>query len=140
MAFYLSLKSCFTNNLGPPSAPSNLEFLPVSLTSAVLSWAPSTDFTCVTSYTVSFTCTNVTNGNASYSYNTTTNTTSITVSDLTQETEYFFTVAGIDTGGRKGEESASATVKLDSELILQVMKHSNLACVHWIADPGTMNM
>ena len=40
----------------------------------------------------------------------------MTVLDLTQGAEYSFTVAGIDTGGRMGEESASATVKLDSEL------------------------
>ena len=130
MAFFLSSKRCITNNLGPPFAPSNPEFLAESLTSVVLSWTPPTDFTCVTIYTVSFTCTNVTDGNASYSYNTTTNTTSMTVSDLTQGAEYSFTVAGIDTGGRMGEESASATIKLDSEFIL-VMTHLHVpySCV-----------
>ena len=80
----------------------------------VLSWTPPTDTICVTFYTI--TLTNITEGNASYTYNTTTNTTSKTVSDLTQGAEYSFTVAGVDTGSRIGEESVSAkAIKLDSE-------------------------
>ena len=40
----------------------------------------------------------------------------MTVSDLTQGAEYFFTVAGVDAGGRVGVHSvSSAIVKLDSE-------------------------
>ena len=70
---------------------------------------------CVTSYTLNLT--NVTEGNTTYTYNTTTNTTSITLSDLTQGAEYSFTVAGVDAEGRMGENSNLATiVKLDSEL------------------------
>ena len=42
----------------------------------------------------------------------------MTMSDLTQGAEYSFTVAGIDTEGRLGEESILAQViTLDSKLI-----------------------
>ena len=40
----------------------------------------------------------------------------MTVSDLTQGAEYFFTVAGVDAEGREGESSdSSSSVMLDSE-------------------------
>ena len=59
---------------------------------------------------------NVTEGNTTYAYNTTTNTTNMTLSDLAQGVEYSFTVAGVDVEGRVGESSNLATiVKLDSE-------------------------
>ena len=100
--------------LDPPSAPLQPKFTPKSLTSAILSWIPPTDSLCVTSYTLNLT--NVTNDNTSYTYNTTTNTTSMTVSDLTQGEDYFFTVAGVDAEGREGESSnSSSSVMLDSE-------------------------
>ena len=42
----------------------------------------------------------------------------MTVSDLTQGAEYSFTVAGIDTGGRVGEESMAAkAITLASEFM-----------------------
>ena len=100
--------------LDPPNAPLQPNFDPQSLTSAVLSWIPPIDFLCVTSYILNLT--NVTEGNVSYSYNTTTNTTSMTVSDLTQGAEYFFNVAGVDAEDRVGESSnSSSNVMLDSE-------------------------
>ena len=87
----------------------------MSFTSAVLSWIPPTDSLCVTSYTV--TLTKITEENVSYIYNTNTNTTIMTVSDLTHGVEYSFTVAGIDTGGRVGDRNLStATITIDSEL------------------------
>ena len=104
---------------GPPSIPLSQEFFPLSLTSAVFVWTPPIDSSsdCVTSYTI--TLTNITEGNVSYMYNTTTNTTSMTVSDLTQGAEYSFTVAGIDSGGRVGEESMSAeAITFDSKFVL----------------------
>ena len=91
--------------LGPPSAPLSPSFSPQSLSSVVLSWTPS-DADCVVKYII--TLTNITEWNASYVYNTTINTTSMTVSDLTQGVEYSFTVAGIDEEGRVGEASASS--------------------------------
>ena len=100
--------------LDPPSAPSQPKFIPKSLTSAILSWIPTTDSLCVTNYTLNLT--NITEENASYTYNTTTNTTSITLSDFTQGAEYFFTVAGVDAEGREGEVSnSSSSVMLDSK-------------------------
>ena len=40
----------------------------------------------------------------------------MTVSDLTQGAEYFFSVAGVDTGGRMGEMSVpSEELKLDGK-------------------------
>ena len=100
--------------LDPPTAPLKPNFWPKFLTLAVLSWIPPTNSLCVTSYTLNLK--NVTEENGLYTYNTTTNTTSITLSDLIQGAEYFFTVAGVDAEGRVGESSnSSAIVKLDSE-------------------------
>ena len=72
----------------------------------------------MTGYTIGYTITltNVTEGNVPYIFNTTTNTTNITVSDLSPGAEYYFSVAGIDTGGGVGAESVpSNTLMLDSE-------------------------
>ena len=91
--------------LGIPSAPLNASFSPQSLTSTVLCWTPS-DADCIVAYTI--TLTNITEGNASYAYNVTTNTTSMTVSDLTQGVVYSFTVAGVNIGGRVGEKSLTS--------------------------------
>ena len=97
-----------------PSAPMQPHFLPKTLSSATLSWTPPTNSLCVSSYRIIVN--NITKGNALPPYNTTTNTTSMTVSDFTQGTEYSFTVAGVDAGGRVGEESVpSNIVTLDSE-------------------------
>ena len=98
-----------------PSPPLSPEFFPQSLTSALLSWIPPNNSICVIiSYTV--TLISVIEGNVPYVYNTTTNTTSMAVCDLTQEAMYSFTVAGIDTGGRVGESSVLAElVTLDGE-------------------------
>ena len=102
-----------------PSPPSQPKFTPKSLTSAILSWIPPTDSLCVTIYTLNLT--NVTEEDASYTYNTTTNTTSMTLSDLTQGAEYSFTVTGVDAEGRVGENSDSSTiVKLDSECLIKI--------------------
>ena len=101
-------KTSFSPFVDPPSPPVNPKFILHSFSYVVLSWSSFSDFTCVASnYAV--TLTNITEGNTVYVYNTTTNTTSITVSDLAQGAEYFFTVAGIDTGGRVGEKSMSST-------------------------------
>ena len=106
------------SNSGPPSPPLAPKFLPKSLTSVKMTWDPPTDYClCVSSYTI--TLTNVTEGNVSYIYQTTTNTTSMTVSGLTLGAEYSFVVAGVDTGGRVGEKSvASDELTLDSESII----------------------
>ena len=112
--FFQYWHSCFPD---PPSAPLYPEFLPQSLSSAVLSWTPPADFMCASSYII--TLINITEGNTSYTYNTTTNTTNLTLSDLTQGAEYSFTVAGVDEGGRVGEMSALArTITFHSELYI----------------------
>ena len=112
--FKLDLQCKLFISLDPPSAPLQPKFIAKSLTSVILSWIPPNDSFCAASYTLNLT--NVTEEKASYTYNTTTNTTSMTVSDLTQGAEYSFTVAGVDAEGREGENSNSSTiVKLDSE-------------------------
>ena len=104
------------SNSGSPSSPLSPEFFPKSLTSAVLSWTPPIESPCVAKYTI--TLTNITEGNTSYTYNTSTNATSITVSDLTQGASYSFTVAGIDARDIVGEISVLAQViTLDSKLL-----------------------
>ena len=71
---------------------------------------------CVSSYTI--TLINITEGNTSYTYNTTANTTNLTLSDLTQGAEYSFTVAGVDTGRRVGNKSALAQIiTFDSKFV-----------------------
>ena len=95
-----------------PSPPLSPEFFPQSLNSAFLSWIPPNNSTCIISYTVSLI--NVTEGNVPYVYNTTTNTTNMTVSDLTQGADYSFTVAGISSRGRVGNSSVlSELITLD---------------------------
>ena len=99
---------------GPPSAPLIPEFFPESFISVNLLWVPPSDDQCITCYTI--TLTNITEGNVTYTYSTTTNTTSKRVSDLTRGVDYSFTVAGVDTGGRVGDRSVLAEViTLDSE-------------------------
>ena len=86
------------------------KLLTQSLTSMLLLWIPPNNSICVIGYTVSFI--NVTEGNEPEVYNTTTNTTSMTVSDLTKGAAYSFTVAGIDTGGRLRESSDLAELMI----------------------------
>ena len=103
------------------SAPLQPTFFQKCTSSAVLSWTPPIDSSCITTYTL--TLTNITDeGNTSRTYNTTTNTTHITLLDLTKGAEYYFIVAGVDAEGRVGEESvASEIVKLKCQC-LQVIK------------------
>ena len=103
IAFYFNNWNSYF--LGPPSTPLSPAFSPQSLTSAVLSWTPNYA-DCVVKYTI--TLSNITEGNVSYTYNTATDTTSVTVSDLTQGATYSFFVAGVDTLGSVGEESVSS--------------------------------
>ena len=91
--------------LDPPIEPQQPKMFLNSITSADLSWTSLTDSFCVTSYTI--TLTNITEGNVSYIYNTTTNTTRITVSDLTQRAEDYFTLAWVETGGRVEEKGVA---------------------------------
>ena len=84
---------------------------PQSLSHAVLSWNSPLNSCLVISYIIALT--NVTDGNATYTYNTTTNTTSMTLSGLTKGAEHFFTVAAMDSEGRVGEESVHSKVVID---------------------------
>ena len=95
------------------------------ITSAVFSWTPPTESICISIYTV--TLTNITEGNISYIYNTATNTTNMTVSDLTEGAEYLFTVAGVDAEGTVGEESVpSQTVRLQSQYLQKMKSNMNI--------------
>ena len=67
------------------------------------------------------TLTNITEGNSTYTYSTTTNTTSITLYNLTKGAEYFFTVAWVDAEGKLGEESVPPQLMtLNSKFIYEV--------------------
>ena len=102
--------------LGDPSAPLSPSFTPQFLCSVLLSWTPS-DIDCVVRYTIILT--NITEGNTSYVYTTTTNATSTTLSDLTQGAQYSFTVAGVYAGGRVGNYSAlSEILTLDGKELI----------------------
>ena len=100
-------------NSGLPSAPISLKLLPQSLTSLIISWIPLTSSHCIINYII--TLTNITEGSMTYTYNTTTNTTNMTVSDLIQGAEYSISVAGVDTEGVIGNNTLAKTVTLDSE-------------------------
>ena len=101
---------------GPPSAPLELKVCPQALTSVVLSWLAPSDSLCIFSYII--TIINIYDeGNISYTYNTTFNTTSITLFNMTQKLDYVFTVAGVDSGGRIGKSIAfSEVITLDGKL------------------------
>ena len=122
--------------IDPPSAPMQPHFFPKTLKSATLSWTPPNDSLCVSSYRI--VVNNITKGNVLSPYNTITNTTSMTLSDLTQGADYSFTVAGVDAGGRVGEKSdLSNNVTLDSwsyknlTSLVCICIHANLCtCVY----------
>ena len=55
----------------------------------------------------------------------------MTVSDLTQGAEYYFTVAGVDTGGRKGEKSVPSQTFMRNSKCSPKLKHEtpiNVPC------------
>ena len=92
--------------VGPPFAPVSPKIFPQSFTAAILSWEPPIGSLCVTSYIITFT--NITEGNISYMYTTVSNETSMEIQHLTQAAEYSFSVAGVDTGNRIGENSVKS--------------------------------
>ena len=107
-------------------APMNPQFKFHSLSHIVLSWTSPTDSPCITNYTIFLT--NITEGDVVYIYNTTTNATSIVVSDLTQGAVYSFTVAGVDAGDRIGEKSVpSDVVTVDGEN-MKANSFKNMLC------------
>ena len=65
---------------------------------------------CIAIYNVTFTKITVENTSYTYIYNTSTNVTSITMSNLTIGEKYFFTVAGVDAEGRVGEDSVPSQI------------------------------
>ena len=92
------------------SAPLQPEFFPESHTSAVLSWTPPMESSCIAIYNVTFTKVTVENTSYTYIYSTTANVTSITVSNLNFGERYLFTVTGIDAEGRVGENSVPSQI------------------------------
>ena len=64
----------------------------------------------------------------------------MTVSDLTQGPDYSFTVAGIDTGGRVGEESApSQLITFDSMFWCDSIKYMCDYLLGFVAYDGTLS-
>ena len=97
-------------SVGPPSAPFCPKILIHSLNLLELSWVAPNASLCVASYKI--TLTNVAASNATYVYKAASNSTSLEISDLILGAVYTFIVAGVDTGGRMGENS------VPSELVL----------------------
>ena len=81
---------------------------PLSPVLSDLFWAAPNNSLCIKNYTI--TLTNVTEGNASFIYHIGSNSTSVEISGLTKGAAYFFTVAGVDTGNRVGEESLPSEI------------------------------
>ena len=100
---------------GVPSAPVDIDSSAVSLTSVLLSWnlPPASDTNCPPeTYTITITTANLCLHQMVI--NTTDDATKNTVSGLTQGMEYSFIVAGVDAGGRLGENSAHSNITTDS--------------------------
>ena len=100
-----------------PSAPVNVTSSAVSANSVLLSWnpPPASDSSCPpTIYILKDTATNLFLDQVVIN---TSNSTTIskTVTGLTQGLEYSFVMAGVDAGGRVGENSAPSYIVLDSE-------------------------
>ena len=102
---------------GVPSAPVDVSASALSVTSVLLSWSPppTGDTSCPpVTYTITITA-----ANSSLNpqlINTTNTTTNKIVPVLTQGVKYYFTVAGVDAGGRMGEKSiCSDAITFDSE-------------------------
>ena len=101
-----------------PSAPLEPKVIPQTLTSVVLSWLAPRDSPCVFSYIITVISVGR-EGSASIAYSTTSNTTSITLFNMTKKLGYIFTVAGVDSGGRVGKPSSSSEIiTLDGKLKL----------------------
>ena len=80
-----------------------------------LSWVAANGSLCVSNYIVNLI--NITEGNVSYMYKTTSNSNILQVMNLIQGADYIFTVSGIDTGNRTGEESVlSELITFDGKL------------------------
>ena len=100
----------------PPSPPLNLTAVVSVVNSSVtISWvAPLDTPLCVHSYTV--TVRNSCNSSQVMVYNTTDNRSSLSITDLTSDSEYSVTVAGRDGAGRLGQESDPVRISLKSKL------------------------
>ncbi|SDC66000.1 fibronectin type III domain-containing protein [Actinokineospora iranica] len=94
-----------TPDITAPTAPSNVRSTDVTETSVALAWDASSDDTGVTGYEVF---------NGANSVATVTGT-SATVSGLTADTEYTFTVKAKDAAGNVSDPSAGFTVRTDKE-------------------------
>ena len=100
----------------------NVNSLAISATSVLLSWSPPSknDTSCPpTAYTITITAAN--SSLDPVVINITNSTTNKTVSGLTQGLEYSFTVAGVDAGGRVGENSTPSTIIMKSWLLVALV-------------------
>ena len=98
-------------NIGPPANPTSLQALAISFTSLTLSWtSPTQNPHCIHNYVV-----HVNQDIQSNIYNTTDNTTSLTVTGLSRGVEYAITVAGRDSAGRVSVDSPTIHYTLDGK-------------------------
>ena len=111
-----NLKLYLCENSDPPTTPLNVIF--TILTTVAISWtAPLDSPLCVQSYTV--TVRNSCNSFQVMVYNTTDNRSSLTITDLSSDSEYSATVAGRDGAGRLGQES----VEVQNIMILKELTY-----------------
>ena len=118
----LSVKGLRLNEpaAGAPTAPVDVIPLALSVTSVLLSWnPPPTNDTSCPPITYAITITAVCSSLDPVVMNTTDATTNKTVPGLTQGVKYYFTVAGVDAGGRMGGKSVcSDAITIDSKFLL----------------------
>ena len=109
-------KCLVTFNSGPPEISSNVQVIPLSLTSMNLTWDPPLNFThCVQSYVVQFI-----HGTDSTNFSSTNNVTIFIATGLTQGVHYTITVAVRDGQERTGKESEQVLYTLDGKQIQNV--------------------
>ena len=103
-------------HVDPPGISSNVQVIPLTLTSMKLTWDPPLNFNhCVQSYVAQFI-----NGTDSTNFSITNNATMFIVTGLTQGVHYGITVAARDGQGRTGEESKQVFYTLDGRQIQNV--------------------
>ena len=109
--FSLAVFSNISSNyfIGPPDIVNNVTIIPVSSTSAILSWSPG--YYCVVNYTVTV----LSNTNNTDQYNTSDNTTSIVINFITG-VQYSFIVTARDNVGREGVPSQLLNFTWDGKI------------------------
>ena len=109
--------------IGPPSAPISPKIIPRSPVLVDLSWIATSGSLCVSYYVINLT--NITEGTVSYTYKTTSNSTTLQVTNLIQGADYSFTVSGVDNINRTGEESVPSELLTFDGMLPYCISHGH---------------